>query len=711
MSPVEQNVAAEEPVRKLVFLLLLAASPLLADEPRKGTICFGTDCMPATGSTFDVKPADVERRFVWMSTDAASVVLGTLAPKTATINLDSKEASNVTLSVRGDAKRQWPLETRFLLGVSKDQVWRWSVPAKLIGRPMSIRVPRGSYTMQIGAEHHKSDRRRLKIDANDVALHQITLAPLPAVTGRIVTMKKTGDDPEARETPVFGAQLASAEGKTLGGTNEQGAFRVELAEPLTEEMVILSPGLGTRVVKLNILAADTDLGTITLSRGVKLTAYIDRADTVKSKALHVILTEASKTQYENTNIATRELKAADDVLVFSDLSEGEYCLTLNGNGALEHLTTVIPIKTEDVSREIRIAPFQLQGSVKLGTEPLHEGAVGIHDEFHTWTADAPIDAEGHFGGVMWQTDGIGGWVKSNKTGTLLVEPAPTLSGDPASWDITFKNRLISGRVFDAETKAAIAHADLDLQVEERSPSGSVTNRFYAIINLEDDGKYSIAAMKDGVYDLSATAPDYVAARVTIELGDRDESKTADFPMTRGVEQAIDFAWPSGDPVANAPVLEGIARDGHNALWFGSTDATGRLTLRMRAGETKTLFVMPRQGSFAPAHVVAGDGKPIRIIVPDPTASLLINFHDAEKKPTLAPIAMRWNGEWLPTPVVSRLNRTLVGDGSVRVALLPAGSYEVWAVPGVQPAFAPPPGEPVRIGLSAGEQTIEITIAN
>ena len=166
-------------MKRLPFVVLLVATALIADEPRKGTVCFGSDCAATTGSPFDVKPADVERRFVWTSSDSSSVVLGTLAAKGSTVDLKSKDARKVTLSVRGDARRQWPVETRFEIIESKDRFWRWSVPAKLIGKPMSIRLPRGSYTMRIGAEHHKGDYRPLKIDAEDVAINLITLAPLP----------------------------------------------------------------------------------------------------------------------------------------------------------------------------------------------------------------------------------------------------------------------------------------------------------------------------------------------------------------------------------------------------------------------------------------------------------------------------------------------------------------------------------------------------
>jgi hypothetical protein len=698
----------ERQMKNLIFILMLSASSLIAAESPKGTICLGTDCTPASGSTFEVKPADAERRFVWMSSDASRVVLGTLAAKAVTIDLDSKDARKVTLSVRGNARRQWPVETRFEVIESKDRFWRWSVPAKLIEKPMSIRLPRGSYTMRIGAEHHKGDHRPLKIGAEDVAINLITLAPLPAVSGRVVTMKKTGDDQRPRETAVAGAQLARGNGKLLTSTNEQGAFRAELAEPVTDEpetkeIMIMSPGFGTRVVPLNIISPDTDLGVITLSSGVKLTVHLNRAESAKSKTLHVRLTEPSKSQYENTSIATRELKAGDDDLVFADVSEGTYYLTLSGDGVLEHLTTAIPIKSEDVSEEIRLSPFVLQGSVHFGSEPVRSGIVAVYDTHRTWRGDTKIDAEGLFGGPMWQREDIGGWVGSKETGNLPVDRPPALVGDPAAWDISFKHRLIRGRVFDEETKEVIPQASLEMQfIATNSSSG-------APVLISDDGTYSVAATRDGTYDLSADAPDHISATATIEIGEQDESKTADFPLSRGTEQVINFFWPSGEPVANATVMEGVRSDGFNVAWMGATNAAGQLHLRIRSGETKTLFVIPAEGSFAPVHVIAADGKPMRVVVPQPAASLVINFVDGEKKPVMASAAMRWNGEWLPGSVVLTLNNQRIGDGSFRYPLLPAGSYEVWGFRGSRRPLNPPARDPVRIGLSSGEQTVEITL--
>jgi hypothetical protein len=445
----------------------LIAIVLFLATPEKGTICFGNECTATASLAFDVKPADVERRFVWTSGDGSRVVLGKLAAKATSVDVAATEARTVSIqSLRGDPQRGWPLEARFAIVETKDSLWRWSVPAKMVVKPLSIRLPRGTYSLLIAAEHHKSERRPLKVVADDVVLREVTLAPLPVATGRVVTMKRDKDEGAPKQVPV-GAQLARSDGKVLTATNEQGAFRAELTEPLSPELVITAPGFGMRVVPLHVFSTDTDLGAIELGAGVKLTVHVHRPESLGTKTLRALLTEQSRTVYENTKIAERELKAGEDDLVFADLSEGEYYLALSGEGTLERLTTIIPVKTEDVSKEIRIAPFQLAGSVHFGDDPVREGTVEVVDRQHTWRAQAAIDGDGHFGGTMWQSDSIGGWVSSKATGSLPVDGEVHLSGDPAMWDIRFRKRLITGRLFDEETKQPITAAGLDFQLEAR----------------------------------------------------------------------------------------------------------------------------------------------------------------------------------------------------------------------------------------------------
>ena len=64
---------------------------LVVSLATKGTICFNEkECVPTIGPTFEIKPGDVERRFVWTSDDGASVVLeivpiSRIAPSVRTI--------------------------------------------------------------------------------------------------------------------------------------------------------------------------------------------------------------------------------------------------------------------------------------------------------------------------------------------------------------------------------------------------------------------------------------------------------------------------------------------------------------------------------------------------------------------------------------------------------------------------------------------------
>jgi len=535
------------------------------------------------------------------------------------------------------------------------------------------------------------------------------------ITGRVITLKKSDAGAEPKETPVAGAQLMR-DAKPIATTNEQGMFRAELAPPAIKEIVIASPGLASKTVPLNLTTADFDLGTITLSSGVKLTLHLDRDSSVKSKTIHAQLSRMSPGQYEHTKLAQRDITPGDDDIVFADLAEGEYYVTLSGDGALEHLTTTIRVKSHDEKEDVHIAPFQLAGSVALGSDPVRDGKVAIQDRTHTWNASAPIDADGHFTGTMWQREDLSGWVTSSAVGTLLVDDEVKLEGDPAPWDIRFRNRLITGHVLDEETKEPIARATLELQLEvhetPKSP-GAGTSRLYTGVPVNDDGSFSIVAVHDGVYDLSAKAPDHIAGNVTIEVATNDESKRADLLLSRGVEQLIEFAWPSGEPIQGATVIEGTARDGHNPAWMASTDASGVLKLRIRPNDKRTLFILPRGGSFASVHVIgpsAADAKPMHVIVPPPSGSLVAHVVDAEGKPARGGIVMTYNGEPLPASVVMRLRTVPMSDGFRRIDALPAGAYELWGVR-VMPGgvLAPPASAPVRVGITTGEQPVEIVV--
>jgi hypothetical protein len=222
------------------------------------------------------------------------------------------------------------------------------------------------------------------------------------------------------------------------------------------------------------------------------------------------------------------------------------------------------------------------------------------------------------------------------------------------------------------------------------------------VNLGADGTYSIGAVKDGSYELKTHARDYVEMKKTIEMTDRDESKIIDFPLSRGVEQAVEFVWASGQPVGGSEVVEGTSRDGHNPERMYATDATGLLTVRMARGERRTLVILPREGSFAIADVSAPekpDAPAIQFIVPPAAGSLRVKIDRKGKPATFGAMGMRYNGRDLPASAILRLPVEPVEGGGSRYRNLPAGAYEVW-IPG---------GTPARVTVTAGEELVELAV--
>ncbi|HSY47956.1 MAG TPA: carboxypeptidase-like regulatory domain-containing protein [Thermoanaerobaculia bacterium] len=687
-----------------LFALLLTLVTLQAGEAnaeQKGTLCVlhknDQQCTSTEGLTVPVVPAEISREFVWASADGSRLFLGTIAEKAATVSIDEKSRSNITLAIVGDRRRGWPLDAR-LTFATKEQEWMFPLSTKVVGKLRSVRLPPASYLMTIAAEHHLIAKRTLNAK-KDIALGEIALKPLPLISGRVVTMK---------DEPLAGVQIVRPDGKIQTTTNEQGQFRTELAEPIPEEVLITQAHFASTLLPLVNVSGEIDLGTIHLGAGFKLTLRLVRPD-VENLPLHVRLLRETPEKNEPSPIAQRELPEKEDQVSFPDLSAGKYVVVIEGKEPLQRLSKEIEIKDADLDEEMRIAPFRLDGSVRVGDEPLAGGGnIDLRDLTQSWRVTVSIDDAGRFGGSMWQGGKVGGFVSAASIHEFIV--SPDLGADPSPWDIQFHRRYIRGRIFDEETNQTVQQPSLRLQV------ASGDSQSNSSLPIDPDGRYSILAVRAGTYELRAQAPDYVPANATVSVAAEDSmDRQVDFPLARGFQQVVEFVWPSGQAVADAPVLEGIASDGYNPERTYTTDGTGRLTLNLRRGEVKTIYILPRDGSFAVAHVMApesSDADPLRLVVPSPAGALRAEMRDADDKPLPAMLLFRFNGELIPQPVILHLTGQYENASILRVPNLPAGAYEIWAVPVVNYAFAPlagrvPSRAPLRVGLAMGEQSVTV----
>jgi hypothetical protein len=650
------------------------------------------------GNTIGIPAAEVERTFVWSRADGKRLVFGIVPPKNESVDLTDKALRDLTVIVRGDQRHGWPEDLRINVTDANKKEWTWNVPAKSVESLAELRFPAGKYTIVFSADHHVSEQRQIDL-AKSISLREVLLRPMPVIAGRVLTMK---------DQPIANAQVVRTDRKVIARTDEQGNFRGEAGEPLPDSVFVEKAGFGSRLVPLQLAAGDVDLGTLRLGAGIKLSLHIGRPEG-NHDPMHVGLQRKTESKYDYTPTSSKELGADDDKLVFEDLSQGEYSVVIEGKGLLEKLATEVKLGDTDAEKDIKIEPYHLDGTARIGEDPIN-GNLRIVMSRLRMSLMLPIE-NGQFSATLWQHGKLSGVVQATGMSTYEVVTSPEIGADPSAWDIHFPKRLISGRVYDADTQQPIAGAKMDLL------RNSGDSRWYGSILIQEDGTFSILSTKIGTYEFTVSAPDHTGIKQTIEVRDGDGSVEQDFALAHGLLAILEVVWPSGIPVANAVVLDGVASDGYQAERRYTLDASGQLSLRLQRGESRTLYVVPREGSLAVAHLAAqeeGDSKPVRVIMPEAAGSLRIQILTTEGKPAVAAVGMRFNGETIPAPVLYEIGFRAATPQTLsdRVLVqLPAGAYELWPV-SVQPwpvstQSRPPIGAAKSVSFSAGATNVEL----
>src|SRR4029079_10931957 len=313
-------------------------------------------------------------------------------------------------------------------------------------------------------------------------------------------------------------------------------------------------------------------------------------------------------RHEYTPIRTFVMAGKEGDFAFADLAPGAYHVIVSGEGPLEHLSAGVKMGDKDEEKSIAVAPFRVEGTAKIGQRPIAEGIVGMNDRTR-WEEGMPI-RDGKFGGVLWQTGAPEhAWIQTDEAHETLKPPE--LGADPTGWTIELKDRRVAGRVFDAETKQPVEHAELRIE------TATAHSRGYMSGKGQPDGSYAVVTAEDGTYTLKVSAPGYMAETAKFDFAETDrDSQSHDFALTRGVAATLEVLTPAGQPIAEAMIVDGVNSDGHNPDRFFSTGPDGRATVQMKPNEVRTLWVIPREGSFAVARVSAGE-KPGQIVVPPP----------------------------------------------------------------------------------------------
>jgi hypothetical protein len=511
--------------------------------------------------------------------------------------------------------------------------------------------------------------------------------------------------------------LSSSETAAL--TGEDGRFRIELETDPPPFLLVERSGYGTRTVPLPSSGLDIVLPVVSLFQAASLEISVVRPEQEKPTRLELKLLENPGNRKLQRVLGTRNLSVVDSRAEFENLSSGEYTLLVKGDQPLQQFVRRIAIEEGNVTKkEIRLTSRLLEGQVFFGRQPVSDVAISLGSG-PAWKANISPNVNGEFGGPLWQE----GPFIAVVTGGPLHEPFGTskelYGSDRIPWDLVIPDRRIYGRVIDETSNAPLAGAAVS--IESESPD----LHFSHDATTDSSGHYEFTAVSDGQHKLSAQADKHVpASPVVVSLAEEDSERRVDFSLKKGVELSLRILDAWGAPAANAGIL--AIADGLNPEYFTS-DATGTFAIAISEVAGKTLYIVPREGSFLIARIDAsmkpdGDTQSIPLQVPAGLSSLAI-LTRAEGGEPIANVSllMRFNGQVMP-PEVLRTISSVQGsafrtgaDGQTILRSLPSGLYEFWPYQSPQEAQGLLPSlnilpAPVRIGLSAGEQTVTLTFS-
>jgi hypothetical protein len=671
-------------------------------------------CVATEGMTVPV-PADRGLRVLaWFSADGREVVLDDIAPTVTSVNLASQPYGIVTLAFSGDARRGWPSVVTVSIARDGKEAWRIAVAKGDVLRLRRVRLPAGKYSLTATTPHHATiERHQLLVAAGrETSIGALRFRPAGTITGHFV---------DGAGAAIVGVTVQNSDdGRVIAMADPTGALVAELPPQLPLSLDIVASGYATHHVKIDPAATEVALGTMTLSRGDTLRVRIDRA-VIPRATITAALLAPDEGQRDRRTIAKRTLEPPASSLEFPALEAGDYTLLLIGASPFERYAENVRIRDHDVEREIRVEPITVQGEVLLGDAPLAGGVLSLEPANHAWEEGVTLDDHGAFSTNVWQRGRFYGFVFGGKVGSgAFVREALDASVDPTHWHIVISNRRIAGRIFDKDTGQPLHEVSMD-ERSWRSDGGSGMG----VVTVGEDGSFSIDAADVGDYELNVHAADYLAARSRVTLRAEDTIRTVDFPMERGRVVPLVITTTAGDPIPAAVVIDGLGADGVNPDHVYVTDAAGHLDLRMKSDETTTLYVLPREGSFAIVDVRAGEKDATaaqRIVVPPAAGDLRIHVVDGDGKPlpNIQPL-IRFEGRFLAPPVprfFSFVDPRFAGiwtneAGDADFKAFPAGVYEVYACRSEAEVIATlsgvPPREPTRVALDRGPVTVRIVM--
>ena len=688
-------------VAALILSVPAVASLPAADEV-SGQLCIAnvdelvdrmSDCSEASLNPIPIERNSYDRAFLWVRNDGMKLVTGVIPAGSETVNLSAPDLVDFGVQFSSSDSDQWPLPVRLELRKELDTpLWTIEVPAITAAALRELRAP-ADVRMIVGrvAHHAVLDIRLPETGPAPRPLGEIVFQRFPVISGSVI-----GSNDGAG---IFGAIVDA--GPTSGKipTDTLGEFEFEVSGGgWPESLLVSAPGKGSVVVPVPKVRRNVRLPAIRMQPGGSLRVGVEHDADLTVELLALV-------ENKKRDVATHRLASGTSETVFENLAAGEYLLRVRGEGPLQQHGSRVRLEPgEDRIVDISLSSAKLEVITLKGDEPVAGADLNLQHSEADWRGFVTTDGEGRVSEPLWQTGRFGIIVSSTgKPIHFLVRELQGSKTIPLQIDIPA--RRVGGRITDSDTGNPVAGARIILEVDD----GTIGSQLAA--EAASDGTFEYLSVGAGRHKLSVSAEGFAPATLSYNVIETDGDQNLTIKMDRAVPVVVSVVTPEGHAIAAASVIDGI---GH----IRTTDVAGRIIIPFRPTETKTLWIVPREGSFAVTHVTAAgaDEKLVTVVVPPGSATFDFEAKTADDAMTSSVVLLvRFNGQPLPRSVLDALfshQGTLfrIANGRGSVARMPVGLYEFWPYVNGQHSVGSMPPSAIRVAAQPGVNTISMTFA-
>lgn len=365
-----------------------------------------------------------------------------------------------------------------------------------------------------------------------------------------------------------------------------------------------------------------------------------------------------------------ERTASRGVVEIAGLAPGGYELAVRGTKPLQRLTapfTIRDLETTDVTPEVSAVDLLVR--VRAGARGVPGAKVAIGPASGAWEATVTTGDDGVARNELWERGEFGAFVTA--PGIDMFAHRRLAGSSDIEWTIEAPAGRVAGVVRDSASGSTIRGANVVL---ETSLSDGGTQ---ASVRSDDAGRFSFENVVAGAQTLTVDADGYVRGTRSFHVESTEE---VTIRLERALEQSVIVSLANGSPAARALLVDATTMQ----QWVA--DDAGQAAVALRAGEQKTLYVLPRERSFAAVDLVPPKGTvvPLRVTVSAGEATVILHARTASGAPLSGiRFAIRYNGRILTEAARNALHQQLglpfaTGrDGTAMLRNVPAGLYELW----------------------------------